>query len=408
MWYQPRKNRLLSRYYRPRNQVCRISAARRLLLLSLMLCAVANPCWGDSTSGATAASSASQFPVSQSSAVQSSHRTNAKVHFSCLAPASTPEFNRLNKVYGETFAQLGYGFQMTALPEHEILAGFNTQRFDGDCARIPQYFNPYFAYNYDVIPTSVQQMDVNVYGESGLRELKFRQLVLATQPGSLFMRGLLKSYDISVAREINHINDVWPLLDAGKVHGLVAIGALFPAFAPAARVRLNDKMTLARFPVHVVLNKRLAHLRSPFERILRRELYDRRLPVNDDSNPAAQGKLTTVNDKDIVFSCPLETDNPVFKALIDGYTQAFGRLGYQFRMISMSRDREMHELLHNRVDGSCGRINFPENTAIRPVEVPISISDDNLEIWSTQAGPEIHSLSQLPPGSRAAYRQSLL
>jgi len=98
----------------------------------------------------------------------------------------------------------------------------------------------------------------------------------------------------------------------------------------------------------------------------------------------------------------------VFNNLVDFYSKAFERLGYKFQMIGMSRDREAHELLHSTVDGSCGRINIPQTEKNPPIRVPVSISEDDFEIWSHEKGSVINTLEDIPKGSKVAYRQSLL
>lgn len=341
-----------------------------------------------------------------------SDNLNTLVRFSCLAPVNSSLFRRLETLYRESLAELGFDFEMTSLPETEILPGFKQQRFDGDCARVAQFFTPNYGEHYDIVRTSVQQMSVDVFGRPGIEDLRLNRLKLVAQPGSNFMLALGERYGIQMAQEISRIDEVWSLLEAGKVNGYMAIAELFPGHAePVQQLNISSHFTLAKYPIYPVLSKKLAHIRPALERVLSRKLHNHSIPIGnnpviDDAN--LDQATSDAGSDSIVFSCPVAADNPIFNTLTKGYTRAFAQLGYRFRMVSMSRDREVYELIHSRVDGSCGRINFPDNTSVRPVQVPISISDDNLEIWSTHTGPEITALSQLPPGSKAVYRQSLL
>ena len=350
------------------------------------------------------------LPAPAKSAAPETISDKKTIHFSCLAAADSRYFARLEKLYRSAFSELGYGFQMTSLTEPEILLALSKQSFDGDCARIAQYFEKFFSKHYDLLATSTFNMKVNIYGHKEIEKLDLNELNIVVQPFSGFIPKLARLYDINIVREINAPSDAWPLLQQGKVNGYLGIASLFPKDDPAVQqLNIGPEYTLSHYPVYPVLSKRFLHIKSPLERVLLRHIRSSAALERAKKNKAAKSQpLPSVSSRTIVFGCPVSPNTGVFNNLVDFYSEAFERLGYKFQMIGMSRDREANELLHGMVDGSCGRINIPVTDKNPPIRVPVSISEDDFEIWSHKKGSVINTLEDIPKGSKVAYRQSLL
>lgn len=103
-----------------------------------------------------------------------------------------------------------------------------------------------------------------------------------------------------------------------------------------------------------------------------------------------------------MFSCSLDKKVKLYRYFDHLYSEAFKKLGYQFRMISLPRARETHELSLGKIDGSCGRTRFVGEQHENVIRVNESVLEIEIRVWSHRPADEITSLADIPASATLA------
>jgi hypothetical protein len=342
-----------------------------------------------------------------------------KIQFSCLAASGSSAYQQLEALYTKSFAELNIDFTMVSLPEPEILKSFEQGKFDGDCARLSPYISETFKQHYRLLDTPPADMEVTIFGTRDIINQPLDTLMAATQPKSEFLRGLARHYQIKLHPQVNTMDDVWQLMQSKDINAFIGISRLFPHKDPAVqKLKLKPRNTLAKFPLHVALHHRWQHIQPMLERILTRNIQSQKQSQRQNKKQPRKTEITSpkntaqatgsASDKGtIIFGCPIGANTTVFTDIEHFYRQAFAKLGMGFQMREMSRSREAHALITGHIDGSCARLHVPASKT-PPIRVPILVSEETFEVWSTRLQPLITSLNDIPAQSRLAFRQGLI
>lgn len=123
-------------------------------------------------------------------------------------------------------------------------------------------------------------------------------------------------------------------------------------------------------------------------------------------NSAAYEDVLPQNSlKKIVFSCQLTEENLFYKQLNQRYSDAFSRLGYQFRMEHQPNVRSVHSANSGVVDGNCFRVSdFVDNTKYKNlIRVDYVVGELSFDIWRLNNGQTKPYTNLIHPHHKIGY-----
>ncbi|GAA5315460.1 MAG: hypothetical protein AseanaTS_06650 [Candidatus Pelagadaptatus aseana] len=190
--------------------------------------------------------------------------------------------------------------------------------------------------------------------------------------------------------------------------GALKSSAIDLAVVPDVFLHSRDQQFIESFTTHAVvltqtayaqLDRKWHHLIKPFSRRL--------AVVNAEaghSQPTARFKRSSTDDKQIIFSCGIRPDGQSFIDFGKAAETAFNNLGYDFKLIYLSRLRERVELEQGHIDGSCARsAHYIEHISTNTLMIKTPLARDNMDIFSNDPDVRINNLSELPDAKTVGF-----
>lgn len=211
-----------------------------------------------------------------------------QVTFSCWIPAELPTFIALEKLYRESFAEIGYTFTMTHHAPLRSRSIANQGITDGECARIANY--RFIAPNSPLERVDVMIAKTNLHVWSHDKNLKFtgpRSLLnknyeIAYVKGTVAMQLVLARLPLEHLRTVSTTGLAIKMLARKRFDILIAPEAVFDQ--EAARIPLDVELhslgTLMVLEGHPYLHKRHKDIKAAFTAAL-----DKRVPEGGLSLP---------------------------------------------------------------------------------------------------------------------------
>lgn len=328
------------------------------------------------------------FPAQDSEA----HDQQPTINFVCGFRPNEAPYEHTFKHLSNVFNQLGYRYVQRHVEISEALTLLKAGEVDGDCARLDGFLevsglNGYVSIGPTVLNGSFSRWFIRddfpdrkstVVGYNSnalmltvyLKKMGYRKLIPFSKSGPLIEALLDGSIDMAVDYEQS--------MDQVRVDEL-----------PSGIQRGKHFMTL---PVKPYIRQSLAdkleeHWPQAYETV-QPSSWDKEIPEK--------------NRGTMVFSCSLDKKVKLYRYFDHLYSEAFKKLGYQFRMISLPRARETHELSLGRIDGSCGRTKFVGEQHENVLQVNESVLQIEMRVWSHLPSEELTSLADIPASATLA------
>gem|GEM_PF-1319994 len=202
------------------------------------------------------------------------------ITFSCWVHPDVPAYSRLEALYREAFANLGYDFVMHHRPNQRSLMEAESGHTDGDCIRTHDYTEQNPDSRLIVVDTLVAQSTLQVWSHregltlTSTEDLHQEEWRIGYERGNVAVQALINQHSLPAVIPVVNSRSGLKMLSAGRID-------LFVGTAVQIR-QTHERITLPRpiYPAgdlmvlrgHAVMNERHQDLAPKFAEQLSRRL----------------------------------------------------------------------------------------------------------------------------------------
>lgn len=326
------------------------------------------------------------------------------LRLSCLADRHSQAGRFLAQLYNRALEPLGYRVEMVNGDPQELIGLLRRGEVDGTCARDLR-FSELTGITH-LIPLEYSSITTTIYAVRRKRA----ELSADTQNLKLgYLPALKRSAELF--ENLNY-KAILPYastqsLLAGLTMGEVDLAALPDGMYANYRQRHEaDDLTIHEVmftqPGYAHLNRKHEQLVKPLSRRLVT------VSAQGESYHVNLNKFAPLkNAETIVFGCATKANGETQQRFELLATKAFQNMGYNLKVVHLSRLRERTELEQGRIDGSCAKSRYyVDNVSDNTVLVEAPLTRDSIDIFSANASKKINSISDFDPSDRIAIVQS--
>lgn len=194
------------------------------------------------------------------------------ITFSCWIPAELPAFNALEKLYRESFAEIGYTFTMIHHAPLRSLSIANQGITDGECARVANYRSIASKSPLERVEVMIAKTNLHVWSHdknlkfNGPRSLLNKDYTIAYIKGTVAMQLVLARLPLKNLQTVSNTGLGIKMLARKRFDILIYPEAVFNQ--EAARIPLDVELhslgALMELEGHPYLHKRHNNIKAAF------------------------------------------------------------------------------------------------------------------------------------------------
>jgi hypothetical protein len=213
-----------------------------------------------------------------------------KIIFTCPIDGSVILWEKVNAVYTQAFAQLGYDFEMQLAPRARSVLSAQTNSSDGDCGRSKAAITVKDHSELMIVNavifnghTSVWSLDKSETLESFHHNLLKKKVLVGVVRGSLSINRYLQDLDVTNIYEVNSTKQGFQMLLAKRLPYLLDFDAQVLYYLNTLNStqqrphRIGNLLTIKYYPV---LNKRHQRLVIPLAEAINKIINQRGGPIS--------------------------------------------------------------------------------------------------------------------------------
>jgi ABC-type amino acid transport substrate-binding protein len=319
--------------------------------------------------------------------------------FGCISPAHQVDTRFVDSIIRPVVAGHGYDLRYEHLSGGELVSLHRKGALAGSCGRAPD-FNETTGLKLVRIDPAFRRAKFGLWGNKKNYE-KFNQrrerLRVGIRTDVPYITRLAKEMGLERLSYFSSVDSAVKALEGGAIDALLAYEASISSIETA-----NEPLELldyvVSFPAHVYVGEQyrslVPKLSAAIEKRIQMDAYD----------PYPEITLPEIKPNQIIFGCPIPDDSPAFKHLAKAFGEAFNILGYDFKMVSLPRARDVAALVTDKIDGSCGRMDIPPfNQDPNLLRLEVVSGSFSVKVVSTKPRELIRSLDDLERGSRIGF-----
>ncbi|NIB39905.1 hypothetical protein HBA55_09930 [Pseudomaricurvus alkylphenolicus] len=315
------------------------------------------------------------------------------IRFVCEPTPQQSNYRLAQRFLGSVFQRLGYRYVQTHANVDDAIDQLRSGEADGDCGRLQGFTETNNLNNLATLRPAYGFASIAAWYTHLNRKPRSEQIA-GYNANALMIETHLRKMGYQKIVPIQGQTEQIRQILSGEIDLFFNYGRAFDHltlenFSP--RIYRSD--ILVTLPIRPLIQKRYQELIHNWRRVARQVMQEnqrRELP------PVIDG------DREILFGCSVAQQDRIFSELLPIYTEAFRRLNLNFRMVSLPRAREAHELARGNLDGTCARTLAFDTRRSDTVRIDVPLITTQLRIWSLDAQREIHSLEQITATDRVA------